>query len=147
MQSFKKILDIYYFLFCFSCSGYVDFFSHLFIYLCYSLVLYRHRHKTLCNCSWDSACLRVIFSFSLCVFSSLAGSWTTWNTTWSWKSRTARAGKATRPATTATDSTWLRSSCSATSRALTARLNLQVNSNFLKEVQSGPEENLVSGSL
>lgn len=66
--------------------------------------------------------------------SSCAGSWTTWSTTWSWRSRTVRAGKATRPATTATGSTWLPSSCSATSRALTAQLNLRVKKTWSKHL-------------
>lgn len=63
--------------------------------------------------------------------SVLAGSWTIWSTTWSWKSRTVRAGKATQLASIATDSTWLHSSCSATSRALTARSNPQVYNLYL----------------
>lgn len=77
------------------------------------------------------------FIFISCMFFSLAGSWTTWNTTWNWKSRTVRAGKATQPANTATASTWLRSSCSATLRVLTARSNLQVKHKYLKETGSG----------
>lgn len=67
------------------------------------------------------------FALNVCVLHRcLAGSWTIWNTTWSWRSRTARAGRATRRVSTATDSTWLRSSCSATSRVLTAPSNPQV---------------------
>lgn len=62
---------------------------------------------------------------------SHAGSWTTWSTTWSWKSKTARAGKATQLASIAIDSTWLLSSCSATSRAPTARSNPQVRHHCL----------------
>lgn len=57
---------------------------------------------------------------------SRTGSWTIWSITWSWRSRTVRAGKATRLASTATGSIWLHSSCSATLRALTAHLNPQV---------------------
>lgn len=55
-----------------------------------------------------------------------AGSWTTWSTTWSWRNRTARAGTATRLAIIATENIWLRSSCSATSRAPTALSSRQV---------------------
>lgn len=62
--------------------------------------------------------------FCVCTFS--AGSWTTWSTTWSWRSRTVRAGTATPLAIIATANIWLRSSCSATSRVPTALSNPQV---------------------
>lgn len=73
--------------------------------------------------------LNGLCDISLCVcvcLPSLAGSWTIWSTTWSWKSRTVRAGKATQLASIATGNTWHHSSCSATLRVLTAQSNPQV---------------------